>query len=218
MAPGPEPESLADVDPRQGHICQPGANEITLDWQVPPSGRRSSAYDLLETGPSKGIALGCAGFALAMMACGAIWWTAVPPVSARDDMFELPRSIPTVRATPQAAAVPPSVPPVASSLDNGPVVGPDVAPAWNIMLTANEPSRDMARPTSKLDILTEAAATPTGSIPLGATGAEEEPNEHQALPARRGALGVRRAAGLDSANKARDRQRNTKWTSTFFNQ
>ncbi len=213
MARGDLPENFTGSAVPPGPATQAATNGIMLEWQNSSVARASPMANLLATGARPVVVIGCAGMALAMAAAASGMWTSPSRDSTAAGVFEEAMPAPVVRARPDKAAAAPSVPdaPVAR------IVGPDVAPAWNVVHASYEPSRGAAARPSDLDILAATAAMPTGSLALPAADAGDDKGGHAGPTASRGAVVVRRAAGLTSVNKARERIRNTKWTSTFFN-
>lgn len=221
MAPGPEQESSTGKADSPTPAGQAATHTITLDWQTAPGRRPSPLAHPIRTGPGSGVVIACAGATVVLVAGGAIGLWAVQCNSSRPgslhDLVEIPRTAPAVRVAPPAAAAAPSAPIAIAA----PVVGPDVAPATNLIRATIEPPRGAPPPAllpRPVDILAATAAMPTGSITPAATVADEPTSEQLAAAASQGAQAVRRASGLASATKARARLRNTKWTSTFFDQ
>lgn len=220
MAPGPEQESSTGEADSPPPALQAATHTITLDWQTAPGRRSSPLAHPIRTGPGSGVVIACAGVTVVLVAGGAIGlWALQCNSSRRDslhDLVEIPRPPPAARVAPPAAA--------ASSTTNAiaaPVVAPDVAPATNLVRATIEPPRGALPPaplSRPLDILAATAAMPTGSIAPATTAVDEPTSEQLPAAASQGSHAVRRASGLASATKARTRLRNTKWTSTFFDQ
>jgi hypothetical protein len=213
MARGDLPEDITGSSVPPGSGTQAVTHGITLEWENPSVARPSPLANLLAVRATPVVVIGCAGLALAMVATGSGLWTSPSRDSTAAGVFDDAMPAPVVRAMPEVAPAAQSVPEAAVAR----VVAPDVAPAWNVVRASYEPSRGAAARPGDLDILAATAAMPTGSVTLPAADAGEEKSEPPGPPASRGAAAVRRAAGLTSVNKARERMRNTKWTSTFFN-
>lgn len=222
MAPGPEQESSTGKADSPAPAGQPATHTITLDWQTAPGARRSPPAHPIRTGPGSGVVIACAGATVVLVAGGAIGLWAVQCNSSRTgslhDLVDIPRTAPpAMGAAPPAAAAAPRAPFAVAA----PVVGPDVAPAMNLVRATIEPPRGAPPPAplpGPVDILAATAAMPTGSITPATTAVDEPTGEQLAAAASQGTQAVRRASGLASATKARTRLRNTKWTSTFFDQ
>lgn len=221
MAPGPAHEISTDKAHSPTPAVQAATRTITLDWQTAPGSRPSPLSHAVRTGPRSGVVIACAGVTVVLVAGGAFGLWVVQCNASRHgslhDLVEIPRTAPAMRVAPQAAIVAPSAPIAIAA----PVVGPDVAPATNLIRATIEPARGGLPPPPlprPVDILAATAAMPTGSITPATTAVDEPTSEQLAAAASQGTRAVRRASGLASATKARTRMRNTKWTSTFFDQ